>query len=168
MTLVIAFAKTDLMAVNVIGVKQDSQATNVMNVNLISLVMTVINASQIISIIHCVKVCLNKSYFQKKILYNFSIAECECNSDGSTSLDCDEDYGTCSCKEGFDGLKCHKCMPNVIGDKCDTCQTGFFGYPSCQEGLSIIRSLSLYHIVALNIICDFLRHIIYTLWRATF
>ena len=32
-TLVIAFAKMDLMAVNVIGVKKDSQATNVMNAN---------------------------------------------------------------------------------------------------------------------------------------
>ena len=60
MTLVIVFANTDLMAVNVISVKKDSQATNVMNANQISLVMTVINASPIISIIHCVKVCLNK------------------------------------------------------------------------------------------------------------
>ena len=77
----------------------------------------------------------------------FSISECVCNSDGSTSLDCDEDYGNCSCKEGFGGIKCHECMPNVIGDKCDTCQPGFLGYPSCQEGLSIIRSLSLYCIV---------------------
>ena len=107
-----------------------------MNANQISLVMTVINASQIISIIHCVKVCLNKSYFQKKILYNFSIAECECNSDGSTSLDCDEDYGNCSCKEGFAGIKCHECMPNVVGNKCDTCEPSFFDFPSCQEGLS--------------------------------
>ena len=83
---------------------------------------------------------------------HFSISECVCNSNGSTSLDCDEDYGNCSCKEGFGGIKCHECMPNVIGDKCDTCQPGFWGYPSCQEGLSIIRSLSLYRIVALNII----------------
>ena len=71
MTLAIAFAKTDLMAVNVIGVKKDSQATNVMNVNRISLVMTVINASQIILIIHCVKVCLNCSYLKKQIVHIF-------------------------------------------------------------------------------------------------
>ena len=63
MKMVIVFANTDLMAKNVIGVKKDSQATNAMNANRISLVMTVINASPIISIIHCVKVCLNKSYF---------------------------------------------------------------------------------------------------------
>ena len=63
MKMVIVFANTDLVAVNVISVKKDSQATHVMNANRISLVMTVINASPIISIIHCVKVCLNKSYF---------------------------------------------------------------------------------------------------------
>ena len=60
MTLVIVFANTDLMAVNVISVKKDSQATNVMNANQISLVMTVINASPIISIIHCVRVVSTK------------------------------------------------------------------------------------------------------------
>ena len=73
----------------------------------------------------------------------FFISECVCNSVGSTSLDCDENYGNCSCKEGFTGIKCHECIQNVVGDKCDTCQPGFWGYPSCREGLSIIRSLSL-------------------------
>ena len=63
MKMVIVFANTDLVAVNVISVKKDSQATNVMNAKQISLVTTVINASSIISIIHCVKVCLNESYF---------------------------------------------------------------------------------------------------------
>ena len=67
-------------------------------------------------------------------------------------MECGKNNGVCSCIEGYAGVKCHKCMPNVIGDKCDTCEPGFFGYPSCQEGLSIIRSLSLYRIVALNII----------------
>ena len=74
--------------------------------------------------------------FLKKILPIFSILECVCNSDGSTSLDCDEDYGNCSCKEGFAGIKCHECMPNVVGNKCDTCEPSFFDFPSCQEGLS--------------------------------
>ena len=147
MTLEIVFAKTDLMAVNVISVKKDSQAINAMNANLLSLVTIVSNASQIISIIHCVKVCLNESYFS--IIHNFSISECVCNSNGSTSLDCDEDYGNCSCREGFAGIKCHECRPNVVGDKCDTCQPGFVDYPFCREGLSIIRSLSLYHTIAL-------------------
>ena len=45
MKMAIVFAKMDLKAVNVIGVKKDSQATIAMNANLISLVTTVINAS---------------------------------------------------------------------------------------------------------------------------
>ena len=63
MKMVIVFANTDLMAVNAISVKKDSQATIATNANQISMVTTVINARPIISIIHCVKVCLNKSYF---------------------------------------------------------------------------------------------------------
>ena len=82
----------------------------------------------------------------------FFISECVCNSVGSTSLDCDKNYGNCSCKEGFTGIKCHKCMLTVIGDKCDTCLPGFFGYPFCLEGLSIIRSLFLCYVVALILI----------------
>ena len=87
--------------------------------------------------------------FKRKAYIFFFISECVCNSVGSTSLDCDENYGNCSCKEGFTGIKCHKCMLNVIGDKCDTCQSGYFNYPSCQEGMSIIISLSQYYVVIL-------------------
>ena len=74
MTLVIVFANTDIMAVNVISVKKDSQATNVMNANLISLVTTVINASPIISIIHCVKVCfikISSNFIRKNKSYKY-------------------------------------------------------------------------------------------------
>ena len=65
----------------------------------------------------------------------FSISECICNINGSTSLDCHEDNGKCSCKDGYTGIKCDGCMPNVVGDKCETCQPRFFDFPSCQEGL---------------------------------
>ncbi len=34
---------------------------------------------------------------------------------------------------GFTGLKCDEYIPNVIGDKCDTCQGTFFNYPSFCE-----------------------------------
>ena len=63
-------------------------------------------------------------------------------------MECGKNNGVCTCKEGFAGIKCHECMPNVVGDKCDTCQPGFFSYPSCQEGLFIIRSLSLCFTIA--------------------
>ena len=47
-------------------------------------------------------------------------------------MECGIINGDCSCKEGFTGLKCNECIPNVIGDKCDSCQGTFFNYPSCQ------------------------------------
>ena len=122
MRMVIAFAR------------RDSQAANVMNANPTSLVTTVINANQLISIIHCVKVCLSNCFLKSRSC--FSISECVCNPNGSTTLECGKDNGVCSCKERFVGIKCNDCIPNVVGDKCDTCQPGFFGYPSCQEGLS--------------------------------
>ena len=84
-------------------------------------------------------VLTNPIFFKRKCyiyILHISISECVCNSNGSTSLDCDEDYGNCSCKEGFAGIKCHECMPNVVGNKCDTCEPSFFDFPSCQEGLS--------------------------------
>ena len=61
----------------------------------------------------------------------FSIPECECFPQGSTTFQCDAN-GDCSCKEGYAGSKCNECLPNVIGDKCDTCKPNFFNYPSCQ------------------------------------
>ena len=66
----------------------------------------------------------------------FSISDCECNSNGSTTLDCGKDDGVCSCKEGFAGMKCDECLPNVIGDKCDTCQGNLDYFPFCKEGTS--------------------------------
>ena len=75
-------------------------------------------------------------FFAKVNLTHFSISECICDPDGSTSSECGKDNGVCTCKEGFDGIKCHECMPNVVGDKCDKCQPSFFDFPSCQKGLS--------------------------------
>ena len=67
------------------------------------------------------------------ILFWQTILECQCNQDGSASMNCDAN-GDCICKEGYTGKKCDACMPNVIGDKCDTCLEHFFNYPTC-EGL---------------------------------
>ena len=72
-TMAIAFANTDLMVVNVISVKRDSQAANVTNANRKSLVTIVMNANQAISITHCVKVCkrINWFFLRKSILHIF-------------------------------------------------------------------------------------------------
>ena len=56
MTMAIAFANSDMRAVNVISVKRDFREANVMNVSQISLVTIAMNANQAISITHCVKV----------------------------------------------------------------------------------------------------------------
>ena len=122
--------------------KGDSQAANVMNANQKSLVTNAMHAHQITSIIRHVKVCLNNCFLKSHP--NPSVSECGCNSDGSTSLQCDAN-GNCTCKdgfggkqcdvckeEGFTGSKCDECKPNVIGDKCDECQPNYFNYPSCQ------------------------------------
>ena len=65
----------------------------------------------------------------------FLISECNCNPFGSTTLECGNSNGVCTCKDGFTGIKCHECsLPKVAGDKCDTCQPSFFDFPSCQKG----------------------------------
>ena len=47
----------------------------------------------------------------------FIITECNCNSDGSTSLQCNRD-GVCECKSGFKGQKCNDCKDNRYGQDC--------------------------------------------------
>ena len=47
------------------------------------------------------------------------ISDCGCNSEGSTSLQCSS-TGKCNCKS------------NIDGNKCDTCKSSYFGFPSCS------------------------------------
>ena len=117
MKMVIVFANTDLMAVNAISVKKDSQATNAMNANRISLVMTVINASSIISTTHCVKVYLNKSYFQKKILYPY-LDPCDYYNDWIGDGLCDDVTNLVECNH--DGGDC--CGDDVKTTYCEVCE----------------------------------------------
>ena len=73
----------------------------------------------------------------QETFFNFPSCQedCQCNPDGSTTLDCDNN-GDCSCRVEYAGMKCDECKPNYIGDKCDACQPNFFDYPSCHDGLS--------------------------------
>ena len=53
------------------------------------------------------------------LYYLMSFIECNCDGDGSLDGKCD-DAGKCSCKTGFDGVK------------CNTCANNFFGFPQCR------------------------------------
>ena len=44
---------------------------------------------------------------------------CTCNAEGSENTACDT-AGKCTCK------------PNVVGNDCDKCAEGYFGFPDCQ------------------------------------
>ena len=47
--------------------------------------------------------------------------ECTCDTDGSSSQACDSTSGKCSCKSEL-----------IVGDNCDKCKTGYFGFPDCK------------------------------------
>ena len=46
---------------------------------------------------------------------------CNCDVNGSNGVTCDKE-GECSCKE-----------TNIVGDKCDLCGIGDYGFPNCQS-----------------------------------
>ena len=70
---------------------------------------------------HSVKVFnFYQKYYYLLFLYLFlCFIECKCDGDGSLDGKCD-DAGKCSCKPGFDGVKCNSCAKK------------FFGFPQCQ------------------------------------
>ena len=70
---------------------------------------------------HSVKVFTfyQKYYYFLFSIYFLSFIECNCTIDGSVNVNCDN-TGKCSCKTGFDGVK------------CNTCANNFFGFPQCQ------------------------------------
>lgn len=54
--------------------------------------------------------------------YNNGAQPCDCNPQGSKDSDlCDYFGGQCDCKE------------HVIGRQCNTCKTGYYGFPNCQK-----------------------------------
>lgn len=60
------------------------------------------------------------SVFSLSTKYNHGTLPCHCDIEGSSSFECEKFGGQCPCRE------------NVVGRRCDSCKTGYFGFPSCQ------------------------------------
>ena len=90
-------------------------------VSLISWITSVISVIMVFSTIHHVKV-INALFNILEIIINlchFIFKACNCNGNGSTGIICD-DNGKCNCKA------------NYINDKCNTCNVGFYNFPTCE------------------------------------
>ena len=60
------------------------------------------------------------------VYFLFEFLACNCNAQGSSSVSC-SDTGICTCNA------------NVVGDKCDACNAGFFDFPTCSGKHSNIK-----------------------------
>ena len=71
--------------------------------------------------------------------WKYCDADCHVSgSSGSKSTVCDKSTGKCDCND------------NVVGDKCTQCESGYWGFPSCQSGYLfwyMIRIYNLNHIL---------------------
>ena len=52
-------------------------------------------------------------------IYNDGAVACECDLQGSTSVECNQLSGECTCK------------PDVVGLTCTRCKVGYYGFPNC-------------------------------------
>ena len=81
-------------------------------------------------------IILLNCYIISIFLLNIPIA-CECNADGSQCQNCDEN-GKCLCKAHVVGNKCDTCATGFVTfPHCDTCDSEFFGYPDCKGKFGI-------------------------------
>ena len=54
--------------------------------------------------------------------------DCDCNADGSTSLQCKDD-GSCDCKN------------YITGQKCDQCMENYYNFPTCSSKQSPLPNI---------------------------
>lgn len=57
--------------------------------------------------------------------------DCNCDPSGTVDEICDKQFGECMCKQ------------NYTGERCDRCEPGFYGYPSCEGKLLHAKELRL-------------------------
>ena len=77
------------------------------------------------------------------LYYLMSFIDCNCDGDGSFDGKCDY-AGKCSCKPGFDRVK------------CNTCAKKFFGFPECQ-------GILFFNFSEINVIFSLLSYVFYRL-----
>ena len=103
----------NVMKMDSASVSQGSLASLAMNALLESKETNVMNAHQNFMDTQIAKVCL-LIFVMGFILNVIVFLECDCNPDGSTTLECNVLNGDCTCKEGFGGSKCDDLL---IGSK---------------------------------------------------
>jgi len=93
--------------------------TNIQNAN--------VSDTHFLKLIFVILVILEKD---KKHL--FWILVCDCNSQGSIGVSCDNE-GKCKCK------------PNFTGTRCDQCKEGLYNFPICEGKTLFIFFLNDYN-----------------------
>lgn len=73
------------------------------------------------------------SVFKLKFIY----LECECNVNGSSTLQCNRNNGTCVCLEGIGGARCDECARGYLGSapNCRFCGECFKNWNDILEDL---------------------------------
>uniref|UniRef100_A0A0P4VVW3 Laminin subunit alpha n=1 Tax=Scylla olivacea TaxID=85551 RepID=A0A0P4VVW3_SCYOL len=61
-----------------------------------------------------------RATFELTMDYNSGALPCQCDFHGSVSFECEKFGGQCPCRS------------NIIGQRCNRCKTGYYGFPECR------------------------------------
>ncbi|XP_071477998.1 LOW QUALITY PROTEIN: laminin subunit alpha-5-like, partial [Diadema antillarum] len=68
-----------------------------------------------------------EAVFSLSSAFNYGASECDCDSQGSLSFNCEELGGQCRCRQ------------NVVGRRCDKCAVGYYDFPYCRACSCVSR-----------------------------
>ena len=77
------------------------------------------------------------NYFTKHQSINFDQIACNCDSNGSSSQQCDS-KGDCICKKGYSSMQGFPMRGQIPKEKCDKCAGNYFGFPVCRGKIKIL------------------------------
>ena len=81
------------------------------------------------------------NYFTKHQSINFDQIACNCDSNGSSSQQCDS-HGNCICNKGYSTYEFPFRFANTPTQKCDKCASGYFGFPVCIGIIIVLKRKS--------------------------